>query len=96
MDPGDTENCTLKLTNNESKKTVEVSSLLRNGLRSAIKIAPESGVTDPNGELEITITALQKGRDWAAWAVPNDNNVFEFSKQTYDSGLAWGMFVRVK
>ena len=53
-------------------------------------------MTDENGELEITITTLKKGRDWAAWAVPNEDNEFEFNKKSYDEGLAWGMFVKVR
>ncbi|MGR3220987.1 MAG: hypothetical protein ACUZ8H_14385, partial [Candidatus Anammoxibacter sp.] len=96
MDIGDTENCTLKLTNHEPGKTVKMASLLKKGFRSAIEISPESGTTDENGEIEITITAVQKGKDWAAWAVPNDSGVFKFNKRTYDAGFAWGMFVEVK
>ncbi|MGR3319727.1 MAG: PKD domain-containing protein [Candidatus Anammoxibacter sp.] len=96
MDVGDTENCTLKLTNHEPGKTVEVSLLLRKGFRSAIKVEPARSVTDENGEIEITITAIRKGKDWAAWAVPNDKGQFRFNKKTYDTGLAWGMFVEVR
>ncbi len=96
MKLGDSENCTLKLTNHEPGKRIEVSSLLRKGFWSAIKIEPARSVTDENGVLEITITAARKGRDWAAWAVPNDRGQFEFNKKTYDTGLAWGMFVEVK
>ncbi|MGR3219988.1 MAG: PKD domain-containing protein, partial [Candidatus Anammoxibacter sp.] len=96
MNIGDTENCTLKLTNHEAGKTVEIASLLKKGFRSAIEISPESGVTDENGEIEITITAIQKGKDWAAWAVPNDRGVFKFNKRTYDAGFAWGMFVEIR
>ena len=96
LNVGDTENCTLKLTDHEPGKTVTIGTLLRDGFRSAVELAPENGVTDNNGELEITITAIRKGRDWAAWAVPNDNNVFEFSRETYDTGLAWGMSVKVR
>ncbi|MGR3317105.1 MAG: cohesin domain-containing protein, partial [Candidatus Anammoxibacter sp.] len=49
MNVGDTENCTLKLANHEIGKTVEISSLLRKGLRSSIKIEPARSVTDENG-----------------------------------------------
>ncbi|MGR3177603.1 MAG: hypothetical protein ACUZ8E_06065, partial [Candidatus Anammoxibacter sp.] len=72
MKVGDTENCTLKLTNNVPGKSVEISSLLNNWFRSTIKIDPARSVTDENGELKITITAVKKGTDWVAWAVPND------------------------
>ncbi|MGR3317592.1 MAG: hypothetical protein ACUZ8O_03860 [Candidatus Anammoxibacter sp.] len=53
MEVGDTENCTLKLTNHEPGKTVEVSTLLRKGFMSAIKVEPARSVTDENGEIEI-------------------------------------------
>ncbi|MGR3220253.1 MAG: cohesin domain-containing protein [Candidatus Anammoxibacter sp.] len=96
MNVGDTENCTLKLINHEPGKTIEVSSLLRKGFRSAIEIEPARSVTDNNGELKITITAIRKGRDWAAWAVPNNRGQFRFNKKTYDAGFAWGMFVEVR
>ena len=61
-----------------------------------IEIEPETGVADENGEVVVTITAVKKGKDWAAWAVPNDRGEFRFNKKTYDGGLAWGMFVEVK
>ncbi|MGR3318045.1 MAG: PKD domain-containing protein, partial [Candidatus Anammoxibacter sp.] len=96
MNVGDTENCTLKLTNHESGKTVEIANSLMGWFGSAIKIEPSSGGTDENGELAITITAKRKGKDWAAWAVPNDRGQFLFNMKTYDTGLAWGMFVEVK
>ena len=93
---GINEQCTLKLINLEPGVPVEISSILKAGLRSAIKIDPARSITDANGELEITITALRKGIDWAAWAVRDDNGKFVFNKNAYDSGLAWGMFVEVK
>ncbi|MGR3317067.1 MAG: PKD domain-containing protein [Candidatus Anammoxibacter sp.] len=96
MNVGDTENCTLKLTNREPDKTVEIASRLRKWFGSAIEIEPSSGVTDENGELEITLTALRKGINWTAWAVQNDRGQFKFNKKSYDTGLAWGMFVRVR
>ncbi|MGR3220068.1 MAG: hypothetical protein ACUZ8H_09670 [Candidatus Anammoxibacter sp.] len=96
MNLGDTESCTLKLTNHEPDKTVEVSSQITNWFWSGIKIEPARSVTDENGELKITITAISKGTDWVAWAVPNDKGQFLFNMKTYDTGLAWGMFVEVK
>ncbi|MGR3317618.1 MAG: PKD domain-containing protein [Candidatus Anammoxibacter sp.] len=76
MNVGDTESCTLKLTNHEPGKTVEVSLLLKKGFRSAVKVEPARSVTDEKGEIEITITAVRKGRDWAAWAVKNERGQF--------------------
>ncbi|MGR3177529.1 MAG: MJ1477/TM1410 family putative glycoside hydrolase [Candidatus Anammoxibacter sp.] len=96
MNVGDTEDCTLKLTNNEPGRTVKIATKLMKLFGSAIEIEPSSGVTDENGELGITITAINKGTDWAAWAVKNDKEVFEFNKESYDAGLAWGMFVEVR
>ncbi|MGR3177198.1 MAG: FG-GAP-like repeat-containing protein [Candidatus Anammoxibacter sp.] len=96
MNVGDIENCTLKLTNHKQGQTKEVSTQITNWFWSGIKIEPARSVTDENGELRITITAIKKGADWAAWAVPNDRGLFQFNKKTYDTGLAWGMFVEVK
>ena len=93
---GESENCTLRLTNHEPGKKVEISSLLRKGLMSSIKVVPARSVTDANGELAVIITAIRKGKDWAAWAVQNDRGLFKFNKKTYDAGLAWGMFVEVE
>ncbi len=90
------EQCALKLTNFEPGVAVEISSQLKKGLRSAIKIDPAKSVTDANGELEITITPLHKGTVWADWAVKSDKGKFEFSKKAYDEGFAWGMFVVVE
>ena len=96
MNIGDTENCTLKLTKPEAGKKIEVALLLKKGFRSAIRVEPNKGITDDNGELKIIITAIQKGRDWTAWSVSNERGRFKFNKKAYDTGLAWGMFVEVK
>ncbi len=93
---GENEHCVLKLTNLESGLPVEISSRLRKGLLPTIKIEPPRSITDANGEIEITITAIRKGIDWAEWTAPNDRGQFKFNKQSYDKGLAWGMFVEVK
>ncbi len=93
---GENETCTIKLTNLAPGVPVEVSTSLRPGARSAIIVSPESGVTDANGELEFTISAIRNGIDWIAWAVNDDKGEFEFNKRAYDQGIAWGMFVEVK
>lgn len=46
--------------------------------------------------MEFTISAIEEGTDWIAWAVRNGKGEFEFNKKAYDSGTAWGMFVEVK
>lgn len=95
MDHGANETCVIKLTQFVPGVTVEVSTLLRKGLRSSIIVEPEKGITNDKGELEVTITALKRGIDWIAWAIPNEKGIFEYSKHAYDTGLAWGMFVEV-
>lgn len=93
---GDNENCVLKLTDLEPLSFVEILTNLWVGFRSSIEVNPINGVTDINGEIEFTISAIDKGVDWVSWAVQNENNEFDFSKSAYDSGLAWGMFVEVR
>jgi hypothetical protein len=90
------ETCTLKLTNLEPGASVEVSTNLRTGFRSSIRVDPISGVTNANGELEFTVSAVDEGIDWVAWAVPDEKGEFKFNKKSFDTGLAWGMFVEVK
>ncbi len=96
LELGETETCLLKLTNLEPGKPIEIGTFARNGFKVSTNISPSKGVPDLNGELEVTITAVRKGIDWIAWAVPNESGQFEFGKIAYDSGLAWGMFVEVK
>ncbi len=96
LDLSENENCILKLTNFESDTSVVISTNLRSGFRSSININPTTGTTDGNGELEFTISAIQKGTAWVAWAISNEQGEFEFSKDAYDEGLAWGLFVEVK
>lgn len=93
---GEEEECVLKLIHLEPETSVEVSTNLRTGLKSSIKVNPIRSVTDINGELKITITAMRTGVDWVAWTIPNEKGEFEFSKRAYDTGLAWGMFVEVR
>lgn len=96
MELDENEQCTVTLTNLEAGTTVEFSTYLRSGRSTSVKVQPESGVTDLNGELEFTISAIEEGTDWITWAVKNDKGEFEFSKQAYDNGTAWGMFIEVK
>lgn len=93
---GSNEACTVTLTKLEPGVSVEVSTYIKAGLRSSIRVLPEKGVTNDKGELEFTISAISRGHDWIAWAVSNDKGEFEFSKHAYDAGTAWGMFVEVK
>lgn len=62
----------------------------------SIKITPEQGITDKDGRIQFTITAINKGTDWVSWAIANEKGGFEFSKQAYDNGRAWGLFFEVK
>ncbi len=93
---GENEECVLKLDDLEPGSQIEIATYLKTRFRTAIKVDPINGVTNANGELEFTITALKKGSDWIAWAVPNDKGEFKFTKKAYDTGLAWGMFVEVR
>ncbi len=96
MEIGLNEQCKLKLTNLEPGVLVDVDTLIRSGFRSSIIAHPLRSTTNADGELEITITAVKKGIDWVAWAVRNEDGEFEYSKNAYDAGTAWGMFVEVK
>lgn len=96
MDQGENQSCTLKLTHVEPGSPVEISTNTRKGLRSTIEVFPTKGVTDENGELTFSITGFNRGMDWVSWAVPNSNGKFEFTKESYDNGKAWGMFVEIK
>lgn len=96
LDLSENENCILKLTNFNSDTPVVISTNLRSGFRSSININPTTGTTDGNGELEFTISAIQRGTVWIAWAISNEQGEFEFNKDAYDEGLAWGLFVEVK
>jgi len=93
---GESESCKLKLINLEPGVSVEVSTNLRTGFRSSIGVSPISGITNTNGEIEFIISAIGEGIDWISWAVQNEEGNFEFSKEAYDAGSAWGMFVEVK
>ena len=96
LELGVNEACTLKLTNLVPGRFVEVSTNLRTGFRSSIKVSPIANVTDSNGEIEFTISAIDRGIDWIAWAIHNENGIFDFSNKAYNAGLAWGLFVEVK
>lgn len=96
MDLGENETCTLKLTQSEPGVSVEILSRLKKGLLSSIHVNPARSVTNDNGELEILITALRKGVDWVAWAVPNNRGEFEFNNEAYKAGRVWGMLVEVR
>ncbi len=95
LDVGDTENCVLALSKVEPGVQVEISTKI-SGNRQSIKVEPAKAITDANGEIPFTITAINKGVDWIAWAAPNDNGTVRFNKKAFDAGLAWGMFVEVE
>ncbi len=90
------ETCVLKLVNLEPGVNVDVSTKIRKGARASIKVDPVSSKTDADGQIEFTISAVKKGIDWIAWSVPNEKGEFEFTKDAFDSGRAWGMFVEVQ
>ncbi len=96
MEPGDSTSCVLKLTDHELSNAVDVAIKFRTGINSSISVDPLSSTTDNNNEIVYTINAIEEGVDWVTWAVPNENGEFVFSKKSYDRGLTWGMFVKVK
>ena len=96
MDIEEEQSCVLKLTNPEPDVEVKISTKLRDGIRSSIEVFPTSGITDANGELEFTLTAMDDGLGWISWAVPDANGTFSFDKEAYDIGNAWGMLVNVR
>ncbi len=93
---GENETCETRLINFAPNTPIKIETNLLPGLRSSIIVEPATGVTDENGEIEFMITAINRGIDWIAWAVADDNGKFLFSKKAYDAGTAWGMFVDVK
>lgn len=96
LELGVNESCVLKLTNFEPGTDVEISTKIRNGSRSCIEVNPENVTIDTNNEIEFVISAIDRGVDWVAWAVPNADGEIEFNKNSYKKGYAWGMFVEVK
>ena len=93
---GESENCVLKLTNIEPNTPIDVLTKMRQGFRSAIKVDPDHGKTNANGEIEFTIIGINNGLDWISWAIPDEEGKFKFNKNAYDSGDAWGMAVEVQ
>ena len=81
---------------NQPLEGVHVTANLKTGNKVSVKIDRAQGLTNRNGEIEFTITALKTGLDWIAWAIPDGNNNIEFNKAAYDNGIAWGMFVNVR
>ncbi len=92
----DNENCLLKLTQLTPGEIVKIGTNHVTGLRSAIKVEPSQAEVDANGEVEFVLTSMNKGVDWIAWAIADENDNFEFSKKAFDNGSAWGMLVEVK
>jgi len=88
--------CVLKLTRLEPGLEIEISSHMRDGVRSSIEVFPSRGITDKNGELTFSIVGVNEGIDWVSWAVRDDKGKFLFNKRAYDEGTAWGMVVEVK
>ncbi|MGR3319099.1 MAG: MJ1477/TM1410 family putative glycoside hydrolase [Candidatus Anammoxibacter sp.] len=89
---GEIINCTL-VANNDG---IKVSTELRTGDKVSITVDPVDGITESNGELEITLTAIDKGIDWISWAIPDKDGNLKFDKKAYKNGNAWGMFVIVR
>ncbi len=90
------ESCILKLNTGDVNGHIEILTNIRTGLRSSIIVESANNFVDENGTIEFTITAIARGIDWVAWALPDEDGDYKFDKQAYDKGIAWGMFVEVK
>lgn len=96
LELGKGEGCVLRLSHFEPGTAVEVTTNLRTGVRQSIEVEPTAGITDEHGELGFTIRAIERGIDWVAWAIADEDGGFKFDKDAYESGRAWGMFVEVR
>lgn len=100
LEEGQTTVCTLML----DYKVLGLADTLGNKFTTNLKttehkianVSPEEGETDGNGRFRFTVTAKKKGSEWIAWCLPNEKGEFEFTKDNYRKGLAFGMFVKVK
>lgn len=99
LNVGETLSCRLVVHQgliSKSNNGVKVSTELKIGNKVSIKADPVEGVTDDKGGFEITLTAIDTGIDWIAWAIADEDGHLGFNNEAYDSGNAWGMFVIVK
>ena len=96
MELGDVESCTLRVNKFEQGTDIEISSNFNDDIWSSINIDPQNGFVDEDGVLELTISAVNEGIDWIAWAIPNKDGIIEFNRRSYENGYALGMFVIVK
>ena len=107
--PGDIEIITLKLGESiscklivhqslvvNSKNSIKIATELKQGDKSSVNLNTKNGITNKKGELEITLTATDKGIDWIGWSLADKKGNFKFNKKAYGSGNAWGIFVLVK
>lgn len=95
MEVGDTEACTLKLTNFEPGRSVEVIvSTIPRSNKSPITIdMPDGNMTDENGELRVNIMSTGEGFAWFACSIVKGRS---FSLRHYRQGAAWGAFVNAE
>ncbi len=96
MKLGEEESCLLKLTNISPGVPVDVSAIQRTVSEHSVEINPLNGKTNEDGELNINIKAVKRGRTWAAWGIPENDRRPTFNKEAYDKGLSWGMVIEVQ
>ncbi len=96
MELGDTVSCVLKLVNGDPNVSVKISKRLRAKLRQFVIIEQLNDVSDDKGEIGFNIKAVKEGISWFAWSVAKGEEKKSFSKESYDDGDAWGMYLRVK
>ena len=95
MHLGDEQSCILQLTDPDPNKVMEVFTKMRKGLGTPIEIVQAVETINDDGELEFIIRATDVGITWAAWAVSDKRFSRKFTRKTYKSRAAWGLFVEV-
>ena len=75
---------------------VKIEAALKAGEKVSVRVTPGSGMTNENGEFNVRITGGEKGIDWIGWSIADKKGKFNFSKEAYDSGTAWGLYVVVR
>ncbi len=93
---GELESCFFRKSSNFCDLKTEISTSPRPKFKTSVKVKPEFGFVDNNGEFEFTIRAISRGIDWVAWALKDENGEFKFDRDAYTNGTAWGLFVEVK
>ncbi len=96
LDRGEESSCILQLTNLVQNNIVKVATDVKAFSDEIVNITPSQGFTNINGDLVFQISGLQKGSAWVSWGIKDENGEFNFNRDYYKNGIAWGMFVIVR